>query len=88
LAALAAGDHGNVFVWPDGSVVLPLDDRPIVDPTGAGDAFTAALTLALVRGAEPEAAARAAVRAAAANVGHAGGRPRLRPEIVDPEGDG
>lgn len=88
LVALAAGDHGNVFVWPDGSLVLPLTEGPVVDTTGAGDAFTAALTLALVRDAEPGAAARAAVAAAAATVGHAGGRPRLRPEIVDREGDG
>ncbi|HVV21623.1 MAG TPA: PfkB family carbohydrate kinase, partial [Pseudonocardiaceae bacterium] len=82
LAALSVGDAGNVFVWPDGEVVVPLADVPVVDTTGAGDAFTAALTLALVRGAVPEAAAHAATAAAAATVGHAGGRPRLGPRIV------
>jgi ribokinase len=44
LVALPVGDHGNVFVWPDGSVVLPLADVP------------AALTMVLVRGGEPRAA--------------------------------
>jgi ribokinase len=82
LVALSVGDAGNVFVWPDGEVVLPLADVHVVDSTGAGDAFTAALTVALLRGAEPVAAARAATAAAAVTVGHAGGRPRLTPDIL------
>jgi ribokinase len=79
LVALAAGEQGNVFVWPAGSAVIPLSDVPVVDTTGAGDAFTAALIVALLRGAEPGQAARAAAAAAAATVGHAGGRPSLSP---------
>ncbi|HEY3753192.1 MAG TPA: PfkB family carbohydrate kinase [Pseudonocardiaceae bacterium] len=82
LVALSVGDAGNVFVWPEGEVVVPLADVEVVDTTGAGDAFTAALTLALLRGAEPDAAAHAATAAAAATIGHAGGRPRLTPAIV------
>jgi ribokinase len=77
--ALAAGEQGNVFVWPAGSAVIPLSDTPVVDTTGAGDAFTAALTVALLRGAEPDQAAAAAVSAATATVGHVGGRPSLSP---------
>jgi ribokinase len=81
LVALSV-DDGNVFVWADGEVVVPLADVDVVDTTGAGDAFTAALTLALLRGAGPAAAARVATAAAAATVGHAGGRPRLTPDIL------
>jgi ribokinase len=77
LVALAAGAQGNVFVWTGGSAIVPLSDAPVVDTTGAGDAFTAALTLALLRGAEPGQAATAAAAAATATVGHAGGRPSL-----------
>jgi ribokinase len=84
LVALAVAEVGNVFVWPDGELVVPLADVPVVDTTGAGDAFTAALTLALVRGSGPTDAAHMASAAAAATVGHAGGRPRLRPTITIP----
>lgn len=77
LAALAVGAEGNVFVWPGGVLVVPLEDVPVVDTTGAGDAFTAALTFALVNGERAADAARAATDAAARTVGHAGGRPRL-----------
>jgi ribokinase len=82
LAALAVGDQGNVFAWPDGDLVIPLEDGPVVDSTGAGDAFTAALTLSLLRGATPPQAARAASAAAASTVRHAGGRPHLTPDIL------
>jgi ribokinase len=36
---------GNLFVWPEGHLLLPLGDEPVVDTTGAGDALTAALTV-------------------------------------------
>ncbi|HJP78919.1 MAG TPA: PfkB family carbohydrate kinase [Pseudonocardiaceae bacterium] len=78
LVAFGAGEHGNVFVWPDGNLVLPLEDVPVADTTGGGDSFVAALTLGLIRGDEPETAAAAAVAAAAQTVRHAGGRPALR----------
>jgi ribokinase len=58
-------------------VLLPLTDEKVVDTTGGGDAFTAALTAALLRGAAPEAAARQAVAAAGVTVRHPGGRPDL-----------
>jgi ribokinase len=81
--AFGAGRHGNVFAWPGGNLTLPLDDVPVADTTGGGDAFVAALTLALLRGAEPEAAAAAAVAAAGHTVRHAGGRPDLSPGVLN-----
>jgi ribokinase len=81
LVALGLPD-GNLFAWRDrrwgsGDLVLPLTDEKVADTTGAGDAFTAALTAALLRGDPAEAAARAAVKAAGVTVRHPGGRPDL-----------
>ncbi|MEU4420098.1 PfkB family carbohydrate kinase [Actinoplanes sp. NPDC024001] len=76
LYALGLPD-ANYFVWPDGELLIPLGDARVVDTTGGGDAFTAALTVALLRGCPPQAAARYAVAASAATVGHPGGRPDL-----------
>ena len=83
LVAFGAGEHGNVFAWPNGNLVLPLDDVPVADTTGGGDAFVAALTLGLIRGAELEDAATAAVAAAADTVRHPGGRPELAPSVLN-----
>ncbi|MBO0776558.1 MAG: bifunctional hydroxymethylpyrimidine kinase/phosphomethylpyrimidine kinase, partial [Actinobacteria bacterium] len=77
LVALAAGQAGNAFAWPGGELFLPLTPAPVADTTGAGDAFTAGLITALVQGSPPERAARLAVAAAGATVGHPGGRPNL-----------
>jgi sugar/nucleoside kinase (ribokinase family) len=63
LAALAVGEQGNVFVWLEGELVLPVSDVPVVDTTGAGDAFTAALTLTLARATAGHAGAAGAARA-------------------------
>ncbi|MEV4702543.1 PfkB family carbohydrate kinase [Actinoplanes sp. NPDC049316] len=76
LLALGVED-GNLFVWRDGDVRLPLTDEKVVDTTGGGDAFTAALTASLLRGDDPATAARWAVAASGATVGHPGGRPDL-----------
>jgi ribokinase len=73
LAALAAGTRGTVFAWRSGEIVLSPADVHVVD-AGASDACTAALTLALVRGASPAEAARAATAAV--------GRPRLSRAIM------
>ncbi len=48
-----------------------------VDATGAGDTFTAALTVALVEGQEPDAALRFACAAGAASAMQAGAQPSL-----------
>jgi ribokinase len=78
LVALAAGPDGNAVVWPEGSLVIPLDDAPVVDTTGAGDAFVAALVASLAGGLDPAESGRRAAAAAGRTVQHAGGRPRLR----------
>jgi ribokinase len=72
-----AVDDGNLFVWADGEVHVPLTDDPVVDTTGGGDAFVAALTAALLRGDPYPEAARRATAASGATVGHPGGRPDL-----------
>lgn len=77
LVALAVGDSGNYFAWDGGDLLLPLTETPVADTTGAGDAFTAALISALHAGSPPGHAARYAVAAAGATVGHPGGRPDL-----------
>jgi ribokinase len=77
VVALASGSQADVVAWRGGHVVMPLLGSQPVDPTGAGDAFVAALATAILRGDEPEHAAWLASAAAAATVGHLGGRPRL-----------
>lgn len=77
LVAIDVAGQGNAFVWPDGELFLPLIDTEVVDTTGAGDAFTAMLAVALDHGRSPRQAARAAVAAAASSVERAGGRPAL-----------
>lgn len=53
---------------------FPVD---VVDPTGAGDAFCAALAIAMVEGADVVAAARFAAAAGACAVGIAGAQPSM-----------
>ncbi|MEU4241767.1 PfkB family carbohydrate kinase [Actinoplanes sp. NPDC026619] len=81
LVAFATTD-GNLFAWRgprwgEGRLELPLTGGPVVDTTGAGDSFTAALTVALLRGDSPADAARKAVDAAGDTVRRPGGRPDL-----------
>jgi ribokinase len=83
LVALAVGDEGNYVAWPDGDVFVPLTRTTVVDTTGAGDAFTAALIAGLDRGYGEERAARLAIAAAGATVGHPGGRPSLTEAVLD-----
>jgi ribokinase len=87
LLALEVGAAGNLLVWRhprwgDGHALIPLSREQVVDSTGAGDAFVAALTTALLRGDPPATAGRYAVAAAGAVVGHPGGRPNLTADAI------
>jgi ribokinase len=77
LLALAEAD-ANVFIWRGGRLRVPLTEEKVVDTTGGGDAFTAALTAALLRKLPYEEAAHSATAAAGATVTHVSGRPDLR----------
>jgi ribokinase len=82
LLGIAAGEMEADPRWADGEVVVPLLGDEPVDPTGAGDAFVAALTAALLGGSAPEDAAWVAAAAASLTVAHPGGRPDLTPGAV------
>jgi ribokinase len=77
LLAIARPD-GNVFTWRDGRIEIPISHEGVVDTTGGGDAFTAALTTGLLRGLPNEEAAQLATAAAGNTVKHVSGRPSLR----------
>jgi ribokinase len=82
LVVLAIGDDGNLGVWSEGEVLVPLADTEVVDSTGGGDAFVAALTWALSHGDDPAQAIRLATAAAGMTVGHLAGRPALTPDQI------
>lgn len=98
LAAALAARSGGVVVLTRGAagalvadaggilVVDPVPVASVVDTTGAGDSFTAALAVALADGASPADAARLAARAGAHAVMIAGVIPSL-PRLADLEAD-
>ncbi|MBD1861047.1 MULTISPECIES: ribokinase [Trichocoleus] len=45
--AMQAGDAGNLLIWPEGECWLPKVPVQSIDATGAGDAFAAAIAVAL-----------------------------------------
>lgn len=77
LVALAVPGVGDLLVWDGDSQLFEFADVEVVDPTGAGDAFTAGLIAALRDGDGPREAGRRAAAAASATVQHIGGRPNL-----------
>ncbi|GIH17846.1 PfkB family carbohydrate kinase [Rugosimonospora africana] len=82
LVALAVRDAGNLVAWPEGETFVPVTGVDVLDTTGAGDAFVAAMTAALIGGRDPRAAARHATAAASATVVRLGGRPCLDEEAM------
>ncbi|WP_447007042.1 PfkB family carbohydrate kinase [Saccharothrix isguenensis] len=77
VVALEVPGEANVVAWGDDAAVVPLTGEEVVDTTGGGDAFVAALTMALLRGDAPDVAARFATAAAGRAVRHPGGRTDL-----------
>jgi sugar/nucleoside kinase (ribokinase family) len=71
-----SGGEGAVWCGPDGVLRLSGGVRvPMIDPTGAGDAFAAGLLTAWCSGAEPEEALKAGAAMGVAAVGRVGARP-------------
>jgi ribokinase len=64
-AAVIAAPGGNLVVSSDGELWLPHLDVQVVDTTGAGDAFSAALAVCIAKGEDLARAARFANAAAA-----------------------
>ncbi len=65
LAIVSIGHGGDLMVWNDGELFLPWFKVKSVDATGAGDAFAAALAVALAEGRAREDAGRFASATAA-----------------------
>lgn len=74
---LKLGSDGSMLVTAKGSKHFPACKVQAVDPTAAGDAFTAALTVQLAAGAELEDAIRYANSAGALAVTRLGAQPSL-----------
>ena len=75
---MTLGGDGAIVASPDGQVPIdPVPASAVVDTTGAGDAFNAALAVALAEGAGPMAAATWAARAGSHAVAHPGVLPGL-----------
>jgi pseudouridine kinase len=65
---VSRGAAGSLLVGPDGVVAIPAARARVDDVTGAGDAMTAGFVHGLLRGDDPEAAARRGHLAAALTV--------------------
>ncbi|GAA4948818.1 carbohydrate kinase family protein [Actinoplanes utahensis] len=74
-AVVKQGAAGAVWAGPDGVAHLAARAVPVVDPTGAGDAFAAGLLGAWLAGADPETALRAGGMLGAEAVSRVGARP-------------
>jgi ribokinase len=75
---LTSGHEGAIVASSAGQVRIdPVPAAAVVDTTGAGDAFNAALAVALAAGVEPVAAAQWAAQAGSHAVAHAGALPGL-----------
>jgi ribokinase len=85
IVAVQAGDTGDLLVWQAGECWLPRIPVHSIDATGAGDAFAAALAVALVEGKSLQEAGLFANATAALATTKLGGRPSLprRNEVLD-----
>ncbi len=71
------GSDGSMLVTPEGAIHFPASKIKAVDPTAAGDAFTAALTVRIAMGEKMEEAMRYANLAGALAVTRLGALPSL-----------
>ncbi|MBN2021186.1 MAG: hypothetical protein JW809_00185 [Pirellulales bacterium] len=76
LVALTRGARGAVLIRDDEVSDQPAVATHVVDTVGAGDAFTAAMTLGLLRGRDLDTINRSACQTAAHVCAHAGAAPR------------
>ena len=85
LAVTYGGEGAALFTGGEKIAAAKPPAVDVVDTTGAGDTFSAALTLALCEGKEPAAALRFAVAASALAVTKAGAQPSLpfRKDVED-----
>jgi ribokinase len=83
LVAITMGIEGSLGVTPDGETFAAAYDVPVVDTTGAGDAFCAALAVRLAEGAELPDAMRFANAAGALACTQHGAYPSMphRPDV-------
>jgi ribokinase len=77
VVAIQAGSQGNLLIWQEGECWLPRIPVKRVDATGAGDAFAAALAVALAEGRRLQEAGPFANAAAALTTTKFGARPAL-----------
>ncbi|MEV6373325.1 ribokinase [Micromonospora musae] len=69
---VTAGPHGAAYAYPHGSGAVPAPTMPVVDTTGAGDAFLGSLALDLSRDIPLPEAVRTAVQFGSRAVGERG----------------
>ncbi|TDC38787.1 ribokinase [Micromonospora sp. 15K316] len=69
---VTAGPRGAAYTHPHGSGTVPAPTVPVVDTTGAGDAFLGSLALDLARGTPLPEAVRGAVQVGSRAVAHSG----------------
>jgi ribokinase len=77
IVAVQGGGDGNWLLWDDQEIWLPKVSVASVDATGAGDAFAAALAVAIVENQEPERGGRFCNAAAALTTTKLGAQPSL-----------
>lgn len=83
LVALTRGGQGSLLVGVEGRSERPAVAVDVVDTVGAGDAFTAALVIGLLRGWSLEETHRLAAEVAAFVCTCSGGTPELPPELLN-----
>ena len=81
MVAITRGDHGSLLVRRDGWHEHPGIPTTVVDTIGAGDAFTAAMTHYMLKGADIETINEAGNRWGSWVASHSGAMPELREDV-------